>query len=526
MKNRFLLSLLSVVLFSAGWLRISGLPLLGALVPLMFISRGYDASRRSFWRMTGWTMCTILLWCAATIRWIWYATPIGPIAAAIAQCLLFGGVFLLYHYVSKRASSRLAELILVCGWIAAEYIYLTGELSFPWLLLGNGFANDTWAIQWYEYTGIFGGTLWVLTANLLIYHTILSHGAKRLALSTAVWIVVPLAVSLFLYFSYREEAGEKLTVTIVQPNIDPYGEKFVLAQKQQNELLLSLASEAPAGVDYIVMPETALDDNIWEERIELSESIDTLSRFMASRYPEAQLIVGATTCRRYLSESECSETARYRNGVWYDVYNSALAIDTAGVSVAHKSKLVIGAEKMPYMNLLKPLEVFIVDLGGTTGRLGYDKAQRTFHTQGRHPYDICSAAPICYESVYGEYFAGFVDRGAQIIFVITNDGWWYDTPGYRQHFSYSRLRAIETRRWIARSANTGISGFIDPRGDVIQRLGWEERGTLTGSVTALGKKTFYVRYGDYIARICSLVFVLGLLYYIAYRFRRKSHLVK
>jgi len=110
------------------------------------------------------------------------------------------------------------------------------------------------------------------------------------------------------------------------------------------------------------------------------------------------------------------------------------------------------------------------------------------------------------------------------MFVITNDGWWGDTPGYRQHFSYARLRAIETRRSIARSANTGISGFINARGDVGETLGWDVRGALTAQVGLHNRMTFYTRYGDVIGRISWYVFALGLLYFMAYRVRKRSHL--
>ena len=110
------------------------------------------------------------------------------------------------------------------------------------------------------------------------------------------------------------------------------------------------------------------------------------------------------------------------------------------------------------------------------------------------------------------------------MFVITNDGWWGDTFGYRQHFSYSRIRAVETRRSVARSANTGISGFINQRGEVVQRFGWDKRGILVGEVMLNEKETFYTKYGDTVGRAASYVFVLSLLYYIAYRRRKKDYL--
>ena len=136
------------------------------------------------------------------------------------------------------------------------------------------------------------------------------------------------------------------------------------------------------------------------------------------------------------------------------------------------------------------------------------------------------APAVCYESVYGAYVGEFVRGGAQLILVITNDGWWRDTAIHRQHFSFSRLRAIEHRRAVARSANTGISGFINARGDVVgPTLGWARRGVLTAPVALSDELTVYTRYGDYLGRIAQYVMLLCLLYYVAYRVKRRNYLV-
>ena len=133
---------------------------------------------------------------------------------------------------------------------------------------------------------------------------------------------------------------------------------------------------------------------------------------------------------------------------------------------------------------------------------------------------------ICYEGLYGDFYGGFVRRGAQFMAIISNDGWWGDTPGYKHLFSISRLRAVEHRRAIARSANTGKSGFISARGDVGQTLGWEQRGVITAEVPLNSELTFYTRYGDCLARISEYILLLSVLYYVAYRYKRRNHLVK
>lgn len=527
--QRALLALLSVVLLSLGWLRTTGLVLLVALVPLLVISASYDSSRRSFWRMAGWTALVMGLWTIVTCWWIYYAAAVGIVAATVVQVLLFGGVFMVYHYASKRARPVHAYTLLICGWLWAEHFYLNAEISFPWLVLGNGFANDVWAVQWYEFTGSLGGSLWVLLVNVLAFEWLTKRSTRKALVATG-FAVVPLLCSVVVGAAWKAPEGPQATVTVVQPNIDPYTEKYTIAPQYQIRMLTSLCGEAPEDVDYIVMPETVVGDAgdaIWEHNILGSNSIKMLESYRSHHYPQAQLITGAMTFKRYASEAEASATARHRGDLWFDRYNAALALDRdSTLKVSHKSRLVVGVEKMPYMNLLKPLEKLIVDLGGTTGQLGVDKYRRHFLLRNdRFPYGVTAAAPICYESVYGEHFAGWSADGAQLMMVITNDGWWHDTEGYRQHFSYSRLRAIESRRWVCRAANTGISGFISPKGEVVQSLGWDQRGTLTQKVQPLTEVTFYARYGDYIGRLGGYVYLLGLLYYVSYRFRRKNHLV-
>ena len=92
--------------------------------------------------------------------------------------------------------------------------------------------------------------------------------------------------------------------------------------------------------------------------------------------------------------------------------------------------------------------------------------------------------------------------------VITNDGWWGNTPGYRQHLSYSSLRAIETRRAIARSANTGISAFIDERGEIISSTGWWQQEKLLARLPLNDRQTVFVTYGDITGRVSVFLFYL------------------
>lgn len=520
MKN-FLLSILGALLLSAGWLGISGLPILVGFVPLLAISGGQEKGRAGFRRMLGFTALTLGLWSAITTWWIamaGYGAWSGAVLSVVITVVLFGAVFMLFHYASKRVPAPLAYTLLVAGWIAAEYLYTVGEVSFPWLVLGNGFAGDIRLVQWYDTTGVFGGSLWVWLCNILIYRAITSRPLKTWIVS-AVAVLVPIATSLTIYWMYREPA-ETIKVTAVQPNIHPEEKFGFMDEENQIKMMLHLAAEAPEDVDYIIFPETAvdIDVSIDERELERSATVDAFRRLLRDRYPGAKVILGATTTRFYLPGERPSVTARRANGFHYDRYNAAIRIDTTmNTPIHHKSKLLIGVEKMPYAGRFRWLDDMILDMGGTTGNLGLDSVRRVFPDADGN---VVSAA-VCWEGVFGEYMTEFVRKGANILFIISNDSWWQDTQGYRELFRFSRLRAVETRRAIARSANTGISGFINQRGDVLGRAEWDERMAITGEIALGDRMTFYVRYGDYVARICSLLFGLCVLCCIALRFRKK-----
>ena len=163
---------------------------------------------------------------------------------------------------------------------------------------------------------------------------------------------------------------------------------------------------------------------------------------------------------------------------------------------------------MPSWGFLQPLEKYAINLGGVVGSLGVDKKIQLF---SNNQTDTQIAPLICYESVYGDYVAKMVKMGASVIFVITNDGWWGKTPGYRQHFLFDVLRAIETRRDVAQASTTGISGFINQKGEILQQTKYWEKTALKQNVNLNTYKTYYVKQGDYFGRISSYISVLILL---------------
>jgi apolipoprotein N-acyltransferase len=512
-----LLSFLSGLLLSLPWLGGSGLVLLFAWVPLLYIENYFTRNKAAFTPLVFWIYAfgALLLWNAFTTWWIWHATPAGALFAIVANAFLMSLVWLLYHHAHRLKGAGFANVFLVFGWLSLEYLHFKWEMAWPWLTLGNGFANNIKLIQWYEFTGVFGGSLWVLVVNIMLWQIIntIMYRIPRPVLGRAllfiVIVVAPIILSTHIFKNYTEE-NNPVKVVVAQPNIDPYNEKFSgLSRAEQYSRLLHLADSAGSdNVDFYVAPETALHE-VWQNNIEREHEVRIIRNFLRKNNPDAAFISGAMTFRRYKNEATASPTSRYSadSSIIYDAFNSALIITTEKpVNMYHKSKLVPGVERMPFENIFGFMDKFVVSLGGTTGSLGSDDEIVVFEDNG-----ITVGVPICYESVFGAYLTGFVVQGAELLFVVTNDGWWKNSPGYMQHFSFARLQAISLRRSIARSANTGISGFINQRGEVVQQTSWWEQDAIKETLNRNNSLTFYAKTGDFIARVSLFMFVLMLL---------------
>jgi apolipoprotein N-acyltransferase len=288
-----------------------------------------------------------------------------------------------------------------------------------------------------------------------------------------------------------------------------------MSMDDQMDILLNLADSLTTyKTDYIVAPETFINNNVWEAEMYTNPIIQRVYHHLFDNYAQASFIVGLIYKKLYKNPAERSKTAQEirGTGAYYDSYNAAMQIDTSLVpQVYNKSKLVVGVEKMPYTEYLGFLRNLTLRLGGTFRSHG----EQDFRENLYNRRDSTGISPvICYESIFGEFVTDYIKKGSQFIFVITNDGWWGDTPGYKQHHSYSRLRAIENRRSIARSANTGISSFINQRGEILQRTNYWEPAAIRGILNRNDEITFYTRHGDYIARIAYFFALLAALYTI------------
>ena len=512
------LAVLSGLLIAAAW-PVRGLAPLAfvAFVPLLYLQDKIgDRENPEKGSIFGLSFLTFLIWNALTTWWVWKTTAIGTIGMILLNSLFMTTVFWAYHFVKTRLyDNKKGYYILIIFVLAFEYLHLHWQLNWPWLNLGNVFSHyHTW-IQWYSVTGIAGGTLWVLLANILFYKFLLSSfrpqrsGEDKSPAFYSVVIIcvlfVPLIISKILYACY-DEHGEEIEIVVVQPNLDPYFEEFTLSARQIMDRNLSVAEPlVTENTRFVVSPESAIQEDIWLEKIDNYYSIKELRKFI-SQHPQTCYVIGISTLGLVPEGSENDFAARKFTNVdkYFYAYNTATLITVDSIQFYHKSRLTPGAEAMPSWWFMRMLKDSALDLGGTVGTLKKDTEARTLSFDNHKV-----GALICYESVFGEYVTEFVKKGADMLFVITNDGWWGNSPGHKQHLEFSKLRAIETRRSVARSANTGISGFINQRGDIIEQSKYWEQIALCNTLKTNDKQTFYVRYGDYLYKIS--VFLTALL---------------
>jgi apolipoprotein N-acyltransferase len=508
--NKYILVTLSVIggilsgLAWSGWC--SGLILLVSLVPF-FLIENYLAGQRLRYSANAYFIYVLpgfLIFSILTLGWIRVASLVAAVGVIMGMTFLMSFTAWLAHYVRLRAGNITAIAALLSFWLAFEFLCLNVDIITPWINLGNGLAKDILFIQWYDTTGVAGGSLWILISNILLSVFLIRsmNGLKRRRLYIILWvlvIIIPSAVSLLKYFNNEDESSKPSEVVVVQPDFDPYNEKFTIPFRDQLASAIRQAEKSVTqNTEWVIMPETVVDDPVNEA--DYSKNIYlNMSGDFALLHPGVSIIQGMTTFRVYpASPQPPTGSARKieKDNSWYDHFNAAVQIDTGKqVSFYHKSKLVPGIEKQFISGPGKILSTILPYLGGSQWGYGIQKERTTF----KHHISGMRAAPvICYESIYGKYITGYVRNGANAIFIITNDGWWKNTNGYKQHFSFASIRAIETRRPVARAANTGISGIIDKKGRVVNKSEWWTPSAIRGEIIPGYSMTPYVRFGDYL----------------------------
>ena len=506
--NSLSLSLIAGICLIAAW---TFSPLVFLLFPSWIILIELAARKR---RPLLFLYLAFAVWNAGTTYWIANAHPLGVIAtvginAWLMSFALWFGMRCKVMFERLGATSVLSWLPVFAAWMAFEHLHEFWGLAFPWLHLGNTFYAWPELVQWYEFIGNSGGTLWVLLVAV-----IWSSAAGRFQKASA--LLAPIVTSVVMLVLPEKAAEQSISVAVVQPNINSYTEKWSTPERAQIQKVDRLLRESGAkDVDLVVLPETFLPKARQENSLGKTVN-DAMLQDVLRSYGNAA-IFGATT---YDFQQEKTYYNRPMGDRFYTLYNSALFQSSTPkpLEVYHKGKLVVGGETMPFVKYLQPLlGDWALELGGTSGTLGTSHQRTVFEDEG---LGLKLAPIICWENEFSGYATEYSRKGANLLAVITNDGWWGDTDGHVQHMRFSALRAIEHRKYVVRSANTGISTIIDAKGRPKERLVWEEEGVLLDEVPLLEGQTLYVRTGNWLGPLMSVIFGLSMLIVLISRFFR------
>lgn len=536
-----LLTLISAMLLSISW-PTYGIPffIFFALVPLLMMEHGvskFSKFNRKSWVVFGLSYLCFIIWNIVTTGWLYGSkNPDGShsmmavLIPILANSFLYSLVFQCYHWYKNAQGSYWGLAFFVAIWMSFEKFHMNWELTWPWLNLGNVFSDYPELIQWYDTLGATGGSFWILLINVLIFYTIrvFEAGRKRKDLIrnssiVALLIILPMLISLVKFNNFNEKPIGQVNVLMLQPALDPYAEKYSKDSVTIVKELLALAEQNTKGkIDYYIAPETAIPGrgSISETAFEKSILLNDVKDFLA-KHPGSVFTTGISSHRFYKSDKNLPKEAYQLNPqLWVESYNSAVQIiPNRKVEVYHKGKLVPGVEIFPYMSVLKPLlGDAMIDLGGTVASLGIDDERVAFS----NPFNKGKIAPIiCYESIYGEFVTDYVKKGANFLAIVTNDSWWGVTEGHKQLLSYAKLRAIETRREIARSANSGISAHINAKGEILEDTFYGDQTALFAKVNLYDNETFYVKAGDLLSRFSLFSLGFLLFYFLIKQFQKK-----
>lgn len=506
------------------------------IVPLLFIENSIAKSEGTKkWRVFLSAYLFFAVFNFGTIWWVSNAAWVAVIASVVVNSFFFSILFLAYHLVKARIGEKAGMIGLVSLWIGWEYIELIDwDLSWPWLTIGHSLANWPKLIQWYSYTGVLGGSFWLLLINIQVYRIVLtklsnqeSYFVFRRSLKVVYTVLIPSIFSLVMFYNYSEQ-GETATVVVAQPNMDPYQQDRFIDEKGNrkfrsnnlahfNQMLKQIEDSVDLEVDFLLFPETAIPRTFTNYDFENSDELRLLKDWK-SDYPNLNVVTGIAyrEFKEGINDSvELPVTYKRISGTnnYFEYFNSSIILNSSdSITQYHKSRLVIGVERIPSYFIF--LQKYLEDFDENPDASIYNpnnavQADREVFVSGDKTMKM--APIICYESIFGEYVTEYVQKGANFLGIITNDAWWGDTPGHQQHWSFAKLRAIETRRAVARSANTGWSGFINQRGEEISRSQYLQPAVLKGNIQLNSELTFYVKYGDYIGRFAAGLGLLVLL---------------
>ncbi|MCK5695158.1 MAG: apolipoprotein N-acyltransferase [Desulfobacula sp.] len=443
---------------------------------------------------------TLIYWIIPTVHVYGRLHLVFAISTLILLCFYLALYSAIFAFLMKKASPKywVAPLFASCLWTGLEYIRTYAFTGFSWGALGYSQYKNIVLIQIADFSGVYGVSFFIVLVNYLLAVLWISFKKKQRKKNfiPVAYTIILVAGALF-YGSHQIniidsqiETAQKTTIKVVQGNIKQ-DLKWTAAFKARTiEKYIRLSTADSTKVDLVIWPETALPFYYGLDRL-LSNQVDQCVRSLKTSF-----LFGSPA----FNSDE--------NKIKY--YNRAYMLNRFSIVTGtyDKHHLVPFGEYVPFGDYLTFIGKLTAQAGNfSIGDMTFKPLQFNNHTlKGTRNLKVThkTGVLICFEILFPSIASKFVKNGADILTTITNDAWFGRTSAALQHFSIAVFRAVENRRTIARAANTGISGFIDPKGKILETTALFKDLALTRQVPALNRISFYTKYGDIFA-ISSIV---------------------
>ena len=472
--------------------------------------------------------------------WVVNASLIGLAASMLMGTIVWTIPLVWFYFVRKYLNQTIALWSLPFAWTAWEWLYHQTEFSFGAVRLGYTQADFIWLIQYADLTGVEGVTFWLVLLNVAFYLLFeklaestaitpnlnwrkLSRSAPQ-AIFTVTLLVLPLFYAAFVFLKPSPPERE-ITIFAVQPNISPladyspknlpdiFGKQLALTDKAlKNEAAPDLILWNEVAVPFI-LSENAAANNYLAKQIKKWNAPVLTGIIEVENYDENEsrppLLVAQNRSQEFFNAAALFQPAQIENG--------KLPVDLSQIYL--KRRLMPFLEHVPFSDRFPVLADLMIPVG-TRPRLSYGEAAKIFDVRTKDGATVKIGTMICYENLYPEMSADAVREGAQVLTAITNEGFFADSQGQYQLAAFSRFRSIETRRALVRAAATGMTRATDKFGRVTAEVPMWSEQILTAKVALSDERTIYVRYGDWLPKICFLMSVLLISAAVRQMFRR------
>lgn len=475
-----------------------------------------------------------LVFSLITIYWVGsWSSEADPylMLAGVALLLVYPCVMLIpstLFYLTRKVFPKFDAIwFFPLFWVTLEYLLTQTDLRFPWLLLGHGLAKFNLFIQGADIVGTNGLSLIAAYINVLLFKSFFEKNSEEKFRLKPLLIAVFIFLCMMIYGIYKTStfriSERKVRIGIVQPNLNPWDKWSTGNLSDLLNMYLTLSQKCvDEGAEVILWPETALPVYAFGGTYPMVEN--SIYNFLDTN--NVSLLTGMPDIIYDLNQNNIPEDSKYSGpgNYYYRTYNAVLGLNPGSRSIQRygKMKLVPLGERVPFVDQFAFLGDLLKWGVGITGwNIGKDTT--VFKIKNEKIDTIKVGGLVCYESVDPVFVTAFVQKGAELITVVTNDSWYGKSSGPYQHKDFAMLRAVENRRSVVRCANGGVSCIINAKGNILAETEMFEKTTLVGEVPLQDEKTFYSENPLIVPILCSVfsfwIFGMNILIWLKSKFK-------